>query len=61
MAQVSRAFGLRFRFRSAPDEVITFKLRGRRLSAAGSGVVQVRAPGGYRFTAQLPFDGRKVR
>ena len=61
VAQVSRAFGLRFRFRSAPDEVITFKLRGRRLSAAGSGVVQVRAPGGYRFTAQLPFDGRKVR
>lgn len=61
VAKISNAFGLRFRFRDAPEELITFKLHGRRLSAEGSGVVRVREPGGRSFTAQLPFDGRKVR
>jgi hypothetical protein len=61
VAQVSKAFGFRFRFRDAPDELITFERHGRRLSAEGNGVVRVRAPSGHRFTARLPFDGHKVK
>jgi S-formylglutathione hydrolase FrmB len=60
VAKHSKAFGFRFSFRTAPSELIGFRLRGRRLAASGSGTVKVRTPGGTRFTAKLPFR-RRVR
>jgi S-formylglutathione hydrolase FrmB len=59
VTQFGRAWDVRFGFASPPGEVVTFRRRGRILSATGSGTVRVRIVGlGRRgaFTASLPFE-----
>jgi S-formylglutathione hydrolase FrmB len=56
VSQVSQAWGFRFRFAKPPATLIKFHRRGARMSASGAGTVTVRAPGGGKFTAKLPFN-----
>lgn len=57
VSQHSRPWGLRLDFRSPPQAFETFRLRGRVLSASGTGTVTVHAdlPRARAFTAVLPF------
>jgi S-formylglutathione hydrolase FrmB len=62
VAEHSRAWGIRFDFRSGPpEELATFKREGARISGTGVGRVRVKLRGGRRFTAQLPFDRKLPR
>ncbi|MGI9021522.1 MAG: alpha/beta hydrolase-fold protein [Solirubrobacterales bacterium] len=56
VARLGRMWGFRFRFAEAPEEVNAFSLVADRLSGNGSGRVKIRAPGGCRFVATLPFE-----
>lgn len=55
VAKVGEMWDLRFRFRRAPNEVITFTREGSTLSALGSGEVTICSRQG-KFTAELPFE-----
>lgn len=55
-SQFGEAWGFRYRFVKAPEQVIAFKRAGDRISAEGAGSVAMRAPNGVRFRARLPFD-----
>jgi S-formylglutathione hydrolase FrmB len=57
VAKFSAAFGFRFAFRSAPEDVTTFRCRGGRLTATGRGTVIVRTPAGHRVTLRLTSSG----
>jgi S-formylglutathione hydrolase FrmB len=62
VAEHSRAWGIRFAFRSGPpEELATFKREGWRIRGTGAGRVRVKVRGGRSFTARLPFDRRLPR
>ncbi len=58
VARTGRAWGFRFRFAAAPEQLTTLSRAGDRLRGAGEGRVKIRAPNGCRFSAVLPFDRR---
>jgi S-formylglutathione hydrolase FrmB len=57
-ARRSEAWGLSLRFAAPPSALATFRRSGGRLHGSGGAGdrVTVRAPGGCRFTAKLPFS-----
>jgi hypothetical protein len=55
VAQRSKAFGLRLRFKQPPEELIVFRRNGDRLSGRGSGKVRIKTPGGRKRIVSLPF------
>jgi S-formylglutathione hydrolase FrmB len=57
VAEHSKAWGIRFDFRSGPPhELATFKREGSRISGTGAGRVRVKVRGARSFTARLPFN-----
>lgn len=52
------AWGLRFRLDRPPTALTVLHRDGRRLTATGTGVLRITAPGGCRLTATLPFERR---
>jgi S-formylglutathione hydrolase FrmB len=62
VAEHSKAWGIRFDFRSGPpEELATFKRTGSRISGTGAGRVRVKVRGTRSFTAQLPFNRKLPR
>lgn len=59
VARTGNAWGMRFRFRRPPAELIRFERDGKLLRGFGSGTVRIRI-GGRRFETELPFE-RRVR
>jgi diacylglycerol O-acyltransferase / trehalose O-mycolyltransferase len=62
VAEHSKAWGIRFDFRSGPpEELATFKRERSRISGTGAGRVRVKVPGARSFTVQLPFNRKLPR
>jgi S-formylglutathione hydrolase FrmB len=55
VAQRGRMWSLGFAFARPPEEVVTFRVRGRIVSASGSGAVRIRDRCGRAIGARLPF------
>jgi S-formylglutathione hydrolase FrmB len=61
VARFGQMWRFRFAFAAAPEQINTFSLEGNRLRGRGSGRVSIRASGGCRFVATLPFSRRLPR
>lgn len=55
VAQEGEMWGLRFRFAAPPSTVARFERSGSRLTATGTGTVEIRGRRGCRVAAELPF------
>lgn len=55
VAQTGEAWGLRFSFARAPDDVVTLRRDGDTLMGDGSGTITIATPGECDLTAALPF------
>lgn len=55
VAQAGEAWGLRFSFSRAPEEVTTLARDGQALTGEGSGTVTITTPGDCVLTVDLPF------
>jgi hypothetical protein len=51
-------WGLRFRFAAPPSTVARFERSASKLTATGSGTIEIRGRRGCRFSAELPFGRR---
>ena len=56
VAQTGEAWGMRFSFARPPEEVVTLRRDGDRLSGEGGGTVTITVPGDCDVTAELPFE-----
>lgn len=56
VSQTGEAWGLRFAFARAPDEVVTLRRDGDRLIGEGTGALTVATPGDCYLTVDLPFE-----
>jgi len=61
VATVGTAWGIRFRFASPPEELVSFEREGRTLGASGSGTVRLRTPNDCRIESPVPFEFRLPR
>ena len=61
IATEGEMWGLRFRFDAPPSTVARFERSGRRLSAEGSGTIEITGRRRCRVTAELPFERRLPR
>jgi hypothetical protein len=58
IATEGEMWGLRFRFSEPPTTVARFERIGRKLTATGSGTVEISGRRGCRFSVELPFERR---
>lgn len=61
VAAVGTAWGIRFRFASPPEELVSFERAGRALAATGSGEIRLRTRAGCPLEARIPFQIRLPR
>ena len=58
VASRGQAWGVKFRFSPAPNQVMRLERDGRRLRGEGGGAVRLRRAGGCPVTRELPFEIR---
>ena len=58
VARAGEAWGLRYSFARAPEEVVTLRRDGNAIAGEGSGTVTIATPGECELTAQLPFKAQ---
>ena len=58
VATEGEMWGLRFRFAAPPTAVARFERAGNKLTATGSGTVEISGRRGCRFGVELPFERR---